>query len=251
MSRAQVVVSPHADDAVWSLGGRIAAWRAAGALVTVVTVFDGAGDTACESQQPADWRAIAEPATRHAEDVAALAELDVVGMSVGWPEAALRTDDDRTFRYPARLRVFGPPHERDLALPRSLADVLAGLCDSHAVLHGPLAAGRHVDHVLVRRAIDLLADAGREVRYYEDFPYRLRPADHAGLVATFESVETARWLRAARRYVSQVSTMFGAEDRFEDAIVVRARTHGRSAGLPYADRVWARKTHGEMTPENA
>jgi hypothetical protein len=96
-----------------------------------------------------------------------------------------------------------------------------------------------VDHILVRNAVDLLAGAGQAQRYYEDFPYRLRPPDHAGLVAAYEPVDTVSWLHAAQRYPSQIAAMFESTERFERTLLERARVHGRSAGLAYADRVWA------------
>jgi LmbE family N-acetylglucosaminyl deacetylase len=242
---SHVVVSPHPDDAVWSAGGRIALWRAAGQRVTVVTVFDGDG----EADSAAGWRTIADARTRRAEDMAALAGLGVRRVSVGWPEAALRTDNGNP-RYPGQLRLFSRPHETDIAFSALLTELLRDMCGPDVVLHGPLAAGRHVDHVLVRDAVDLLAATGQAQRYYEDFPYRLRPPDHTGLVAAYEPVDTVAWLRAALRYGSQVSAMFESGERFERTLFERARAHGRAAGMAYADRVWAAEGTGfELTAE--
>ncbi|WP_181807614.1 PIG-L family deacetylase [Streptomyces shenzhenensis] len=52
-ARAQLVVSPHPDDAVWSLGGRLAHWVEQGVPVTVVTIFDGPEPEAGPAVEPA------------------------------------------------------------------------------------------------------------------------------------------------------------------------------------------------------
>jgi LmbE family N-acetylglucosaminyl deacetylase len=241
--RSHVVVSPHPDDAVWSVGGRIARWVAAGEQVTVVTVFDGAG-----AVLPGAWRSVAEPYARRAEDIRALSHLGARRVSVGLPDAALRAEDGVP-RYASRLQLFGRPHEADRVLTSTLAGVLRELCGPGVLLHSPLAAGRHVDHVLVRRAVGLLAGATRSVRYYEDFPYRLRAADHAGLTVRYEPVDLSTWLAAAHRYPTQVAALFGSVARFDRALVGRARIYGRLAGLQHADREWAQSAaaDSEMT----
>ncbi|MET9401507.1 PIG-L family deacetylase [Kitasatospora sp. NPDC002965] len=245
-----VVVSPHPDDAVWSLGGRLARWTALGAEVTVVTVFDtadgAAGHTADTSpghraaHRPDDWRRIAEPATRRREDRAALAALGVTRVSLGLTDAALRTSAGRP-RYTAAPRVLGRPHPDDGPLPDTIAEALRPWCSPGTRLHAPLAAGRHVDHALVRAAAERLAVPG--TAWYEDFPYPLRRRDHDGLVARCEPLTPAdleRWLAGAEHYTSQALALFGGPGRLREALGARARGHGAAAGHPYADRYWQR-----------
>ncbi|WP_380284979.1 PIG-L deacetylase family protein [Kitasatospora purpeofusca] len=246
-----LVVSPHPDDAVWSLGGRIARWTAAGLPVTVVTVFDGAD--AADAAEGADgqdgpdgpdgpdgWRRIAEPAVRRREDRAALAALGVTRVSLALPDAALRTTAGRP-RYRAVPRLFGRPHPDDAALPAAVAGALRPWCPPGTRLHAPLAAGRHVDHALVRAAVEELAAPG--TAWYEDFPYPLRQRDHAGLVARCDPLTPAdldRWLAGAEHYAGQAVALFGGPGPLRDALLARARAHGAAAGHPYADRHWLR-----------
>ncbi|GFH38240.1 PIG-L deacetylase family protein [Streptomyces pacificus] len=279
--RAQVVVSPHPDDAVWSLGGRLAHWVARGVPVTVVTVFDGAqpvsepvsasvsasaagsaSDTgACRphdrlppahplpsrripasgSSPPDDpdaWRHVARPAIRRREDRAALGELGVGHVSLGFADAALRTSDGR-YRYRSAPRLFAARHPDDHGLPGAIRDALRPLCPPGTRVHGPLAAGRHVDHVVSRAAVERLAAPG--TAWYEDFPYPLRRRDHDGLAPSchpLADAEVERWLAAALHYASQAEALFGGGDGLRRALLARARAHGGEAGAAHADRHW-------------
>ncbi|GAA4855917.1 PIG-L deacetylase family protein [Saccharopolyspora rosea] len=231
MTRAHVVLAPHADDAVWSVGGRIAEWVGRGERVTVVTAFDGAGPVPAQG-----WRAVAEPRLRRRENAAALRLLGTRAVSAGLPEAALRGDDGAP-RYRTPRAVLGPVHERDRALPGVLADAVREQV-AGALLHVPLAAGHHVDHVLTRRAAELLDDV--RIAYYEDFPYRLRARDHRGLRGERVPVEVGTWLRAAREYRSQIAALFGSTVDFEGELLARARDRAVGTGWRYADRFWFR-----------
>ncbi|MFD5492544.1 PIG-L deacetylase family protein [Streptomyces sp. GDS52] len=283
---AHVVVSPHPDDAVWSLGGRLARWVARGVPVTVVTVFDGpaiagargdgvpAGDVraggaradgaraaapATDGARPARdaadaktpgathdrdaWRSIARPALRRREDRAALTLLGAAHVSLGFTDAALRTSGDR-YRYSSALRVRGPRHADDAPLADELGAALRSCCPPGTRVHGPLAAGRHVDHVLVREAVERL---GRpDTAWYEDFPYPLRHRDHEGMAAGFTpltSAEIDTWLAGAAVYASQAQALFDGTDRLRETLLARVRAHGTAARLPYAERFWLRSAH--------
>ncbi|MDJ0462513.1 PIG-L family deacetylase [Streptomyces sp. H27-C3] len=255
-SGTHVVVSPHPDDAVWSLGGRLARWASRGTPVTVVTVFDApaaagaerlgdaadAGDsgTADGLDGPARWRSIAEPAVRRREDRAALDALGAAHVSLGFTDAALRTSDGR-YRYSSAPRVRGHHHPDDAVLSGAIRDALRPWCPPGARVHGPLAAGRHVDHVLVREAVERL---GRpDTAWYEDFPYPLRRRDHDGMTADCEPLTAAdldSWLAGAALYASQARALFGGTDVLRETLLARVRAHGATAELPYADRYWLR-----------
>ncbi|HEU5473562.1 MAG TPA: PIG-L family deacetylase [Actinophytocola sp.] len=227
-----VVLSPHPDDAVWSSGGRLRCWAGSGVAPTVVTVFDGNGDS------PADrWRRVAEPATRRHEDAAALACAGARRVSLGLPDAAVRGDRGVP-RYGSPLRLFGTMHERDAELPGEVADAVAGLLGPDVVVHAPLAAGRHVDHRVVRAAAKLLAGRGAQVCYYEDFSYRVRPADHEGLSPEHAEVDVTGWVAAASHYHSQVSALFGSRASFEAALRARALEHAKQTPWLHAERFW-------------
>ncbi|WP_052489407.1 PIG-L family deacetylase [Streptomyces sp. 150FB] len=245
-ARAQIVVSPHPDDAVWSLGGRLARWASLGAPVTVVTVFDAPpatapGEGGGPAGDPRDaWRAVAEPAVRRREDRAALDALGAEHVSLGFTDAALRTSYGR-YRYRSAPRVRGRHHPDDAALSDAISDALRPWCPPGARVHGPLAAGRHVDHVLVRSAVERLGPP--DTAWYEDFPYPLRHRDHQGMTARCEplsATDLATWLAGATLYESQALALFGGTAALREKLLTRARTHGTTARLPYAHRYWLR-----------
>ncbi|ONI76189.1 hypothetical protein ALI144C_36560 [Actinosynnema sp. ALI-1.44] len=227
-----IVLSPHPDDAVWSVGGRIRWWVSRGEATTVVTVFDGPGEVDTDQ-----WRRVAEPATRRSEDIAAIACVGARRVSLGLADAAVRADRG-VHRYSNPMRLFGRIHDKDADLPEVVADAVAGLLAPHAVVHVPLAAGRHVDHRLVRQAAGLLAERGVPIRFYEDIPYRLRPADHTGLRPGHEPVDLAGWLSAAEQYHSQVAVLFGSVAAMRDALSTRALEYAQGTPWPHAGRYW-------------
>jgi hypothetical protein len=123
-------------------------------------------------------------------------------------------------------------------LSRIVADTVLEMLGPGTVLHAPLAAGGHVDHRLVRAAASSLVGRGAVVRFYEDFPYRLRPADHVGLRPAHSPVDMPGWLGAAACYGSQVMAMFRSAAEFRATLLSRAREHGRAASREYAERYW-------------
>ncbi|MEI7031014.1 PIG-L deacetylase family protein [Streptomyces pratensis] len=281
-----VVISPHPDDAVWSLGGRLVRWVAHGVPVTVVTVFDGGAvpgvrsdgvppgaagsggpraddaradgpttDGARHAREAVDarapgrahdrdgWRSIAQPDLRRREDRAALTLLGAAHVSLGFTDAALRASGGR-YRYSSAPRVRGPRHADDAPLAVELSAALHSCCPPGVRVHGPLAAGRHVDHVLVREAVERL---GRpDTAWYEDFPYPLRHRDHAGMAADYTPLtpmEIDAWLAGAAVYASQAQALFDGTDRLREALLARVRAHGAAAQLPGAERFWLRSAH--------
>lgn len=161
-----IVLSPHLDDAVLSLGAGIARWTAEGRAVEVWTVYaDGPPlDEIAPAQRP-----FGDYATRRAEDERALAMLGATPRHLGvweriWREPPVRGVTG-VFRTPRDVSGFTRLDEvRAIAadaLARPGADVLA-----------PLGVGGHVDHVELALATwqAMGEDEGRRrVTFYEDF----------------------------------------------------------------------------------
>jgi LmbE family N-acetylglucosaminyl deacetylase len=192
-----VVVSPHLDDGVLSLGASMAAWARRGARVELLTVL--AGDP--ESEAPAGgWDSRAGFATegeasrvRRAEDSRACAALAV---------APLRLD----FGYQDYER-----HGDD----ESVRAALAGAIADADVLVLPGAPLSHPDHEWLVRIAQAVR-AGR-VGFYVEQPYGSRSRDGApawlerelGSSLVFADASTSlrdrltKW-RALRAYASQL-----------------------------------------------
>ena len=165
MAGTILVVSPHLDDAVLSVGGSIASWTAAGRRVVIASVYT-TGPALAEIAPT--MRKFADYAARRSEDRAASG---VLGAEVRWLDQV-----ERAFRKPYLhgWSFFTTPRERagfsTLAKVTHALEPLAAL-DPELVLV-PLGIGNHVDHVeTLVAATDWLARArlGDRVRFYEDF----------------------------------------------------------------------------------
>jgi LmbE family N-acetylglucosaminyl deacetylase len=178
-----VVLSPHLDDAVFSCGGILAAARAAGRRVEVVTVFARPPDPA---SVPERLRAFARYDERFAEDDRALALLGASATRLDFVERAFRSPPlagpGAVFR---SLPRGGPSGLSNLpALTAAVRERLARRPE--AVILAPLGVGRHVDHVEVFLAAVHAAIAdrpGSRLWFYEDV-YALVPSARRGHFVT-------------------------------------------------------------------
>ncbi|NVB82941.1 MAG: PIG-L family deacetylase [Kofleriaceae bacterium] len=167
-----VVLSPHLDDAVLSLGGLIGREVAAGRKVEVVSCFT-AGPPLDEISP--DHRVFGDYTMRRSEDERAL---EILGASHRWLDL-----HERIWRQPPLppsgmfpTHVFRTPKRmEDFAELRAIRAAIAELLASAATIYAPLAIGHHVDHVEVALAA-LREVLGRgafdRIRFYED-PYGL------------------------------------------------------------------------------
>jgi LmbE family N-acetylglucosaminyl deacetylase len=172
MSTDTVILSPHLDDAVLSLGGLISREVAAGRRVEVVSCFTSGPPL--DTIAPAH-RVFGDYSMRRAEDERAMA---VLGASYRWLDL-----HERIWRQPALppsgvfpTHVFRTPDRMDdFAELKSIRTAIGELLDRGATVYAPLAVGHHVDHVEVALAA-LREMLGRgafdHIKFYED-PYAL------------------------------------------------------------------------------
>jgi LmbE family N-acetylglucosaminyl deacetylase len=204
-------VSPHLDDAAFSVGGTLAVLAAAEHEVTVVTCFtasvpDPAGFAlACQLDKglPADADYMA---LRRAEDDAAMALLGATPLHLPLPEAPHRG-------YTSAPDLFAGVHDGD----EVWRDVAAALEDLTADLWlAPQALGGHVDHLQVLRAVAAL---DRPVLWWRDSPYVLRdpaavpgPDLPGGLAEVRPPQDLHRRADACACYATQLGFQFGGVD---------------------------------------
>jgi LmbE family N-acetylglucosaminyl deacetylase len=188
-----VVVSPHLDDAVLSLGGAISHASRTGARVRVLTVF--AGDPASEAAAgPWDER----PGFRTAGEAA----------------RARREDDRRACAILGAEPVWLPypdhQYERNLEPAAIRAEIVELVGDAAIYVPGfPLG---HEDHAWLTQ---LLEDAfePRQVGFYVEQPYFLwtsetstaSPGGNRWERAAADAYDRVRKLRACRAYGSQLA----------------------------------------------
>jgi hypothetical protein len=220
------VVSPHLDDAVFSLAEFLV--RDGLPPRRVVTVFTHAGP----ATDPAHARAMgfADPAeefaARRREDAAAMARLGTAFEHLGLESGKL---DETAARALGRCLPGPEPGGRTLVLlPLGAGGVLSPLRRlARRAMRQPPGCGVHGDHVWVRdRLRAVLAGSGCVAGYYAEIPYQWAnaPADLLRLaerlitgrvtdVALAPDVEAK--IAAAEDYASQIVSEFGARPSFQ------------------------------------
>jgi LmbE family N-acetylglucosaminyl deacetylase len=204
-----VVVSPHRDDAAFSLGLSIRGWQADGHAVSVVNCFTRsiyAPFSDAESLHSND-RMSYVTALRLRED-----ELWRRQYGQGMTLTDLRLKDA-----PIRLRCstdelsqidVGPA---DKAIEK-IRRALGGLSLDALVL--PLAFGNHVDHRTARDAAIACSTDVLPTAFYEDLPYVSRIAD-------LSQIETSA--QALDRELAPVYSPFDCPSNMEEAVATKLR----------------------------
>lgn len=165
MAGTVLVISPHLDDAVLSLGGSIARWTTTGTRVVIASVYTTGPPL--ESVAPS-MRKFADYGVRCAED-------DAASRAVG-AEVQRLGQIERAFRPPflTGWSFFTTPSDRAgftglAAVTEALAPLAA--LDPERILV-PLGIGNHIDHVeAMLAATDWTISRGwlGRLRFYEDF----------------------------------------------------------------------------------
>lgn len=213
-----LAISPHLDDAVFSAGARLAEHAMADDHVTIATCFTGNVSRptgfalACQLDKglgpEADYMAL-----RRAEDIEACAHLGATPLHLPLLEAPHRG-------YESAAVLFGPRLPSDTVMP----DLVAALEQVAAELrpdlvYTPYGVGNHVDHHLVREAVECVF-AGTPVVWWEDYPYAMRdPAPPPEIEREAVSgPAAARKLAATLAYHSQLGFQFGGAEAAEAAL---------------------------------
>lgn len=188
---AVVAVSPHLDDGVLSCGALLA-YLAHQCDVTVATVFTEGAPPPWSLPARRRLRAVGMDAEtwfahRRAEDTAVLAEIGAAAVHLGLREAPYRRSGGAagplrwwrwptypnypTVRFDAHRGRIAPA---DARLPAEIGARVSEVVRAREarVIFVPLGIGRHVDHLLTRRAAHHLGQhQGSRIVYYSDFPY--------------------------------------------------------------------------------
>jgi glycosyltransferase involved in cell wall biosynthesis/LmbE family N-acetylglucosaminyl deacetylase len=237
-----IFFSAHPDDVALSCGGFVDSLVRKDRRVRVVTVFASGVGAARESAFARHLRSKWGPtAERRKEDLQALKALGVQRVD-HWEfaDAPWRTSDAGHSLYTSYEELSGPIDSNDFAISYTLRSFMdASLRDvpSSAILYFPLSIGGHVDHRHLSGIGVRLRAAGRNVRFYEDWPYAegyaLRPA--SSWFSRTVPIDTARKVAAIRQYDSQVPGLGGASDELRRR--VERFTHHRGT-REAAERYW-------------
>lgn len=222
-----IYLSPHLDDAALSCGGLIREQTLRGEHVEIWTVFTGLPDGADLSAlaravhaSQGTQTATETLALRLAEDRTACALLGAHPRHLGLPDAIYRTRLDGS---PVYAELFVPIDPVEAGIPAHIAETISGLLEVGDRVAGPLCMGGHVDHRVVRAALERI---GLPHWFYADIPYLIRfPEELAASTAAmrptrFEVSPRAleAWLDSVAAYASQMEPLFGSEAAMREAM---------------------------------
>ena len=217
-----IYISPHLDDAVLSAGGLIYEQIRAGMDVEIWTILCGFPPT--EELSPFaqvlhyQWgiSSAAEVVTaRRAEDIQAAS---IVGAKAvhfeGYLDCIYRQGKNGDWLY---SDIFIPPLEDEGDLPARIAESISARLKPTDQLVCQFGLGSHVDHVLVRRAVELLQ---RPLLYDVDIPYLFKAPQElepytVGMKDHVHRITEAglrSWQDAIAAYASQISSLFESQD---------------------------------------
>ena len=172
-----IIVSPHRDDAAFSLGLAVEHWLTAKHTVGVLNCFT-----------QSDYAPYSDAASLHANDRLSFVSATRKREDAAWNKVLggrLQFTDLDLLDAPLRLacsadEVLGMPiRAGDRAVAR-VAGAIAkfarnGSPESLAIML-PLAVGGHIDHRVTRQAgLEALAGSPLPIAFYEDLPYATRP----------------------------------------------------------------------------
>ena len=242
-----IYLSPHLDDAAYSCGGRIFTQTAAGRSVLIVTIMAGdpPGATLSDFAHTLHerWQLVADAvARRRAEDVTACHILGADYLHWQVPDCIYRLHPETGEPlYVTRDDIFGAVHPAEWELQERLSRQMAEL-PNYDQIFAPLTVGHHVDHQLVRAAAS--RRFGRNILYYEDYPYVCLPAALAAVippgsdewqseVLPLAEVAIQARIEAMAAFTSHLGTFFDGRTDLEQQIE-------HIVGLVGGERVWSR-----------
>ncbi len=212
-----IYLSPHLDDAVLSAGGWIYEQTRSGNSVEIWTFMCGLPATDELSDFAKSIHQIWELTTaeevvrvRRAEDVNAAKILGAQAVHFDFLDCIYRRGQNGEWMYTG---ISMDPHPEDAEYPAKIAEAISSRLKPDDKLLAQFTVGKHVDHVLVRRAAELL---GKPLHYVADIPYLFNyPEDldpnRAGMKETAHAVSEAGvqlWQDAIAAYSSQMTMLF-------------------------------------------
>ncbi len=219
-----IYISPHLDDAVLSAGGLIYEQTRAGLDVEIWTMMCGFPPTDELSPYAQvmhyEW-GIPDAAdvinARRKEDVIAAGIVGAKTVHFDFLDCIYRRGENGNWLY---SYVFVPPHEDDEGLPARIAEAVSARLQPADQLVVQFGLGSHVDHVLVRRALELIQ---HPILYAADIPYLFRHPDElapqiAGMKAKTHRITDSglrSWLEASAVYESQIGSLFDSPEMMQ------------------------------------
>ncbi len=222
-----IYISPHLDDAVLSAGGLIYEQTRSGIPVEIWTFMCGfppEGELSPFAKAlHEEWQTSSAEETiriRRAEDKNAAGLVGATAVHFDFLDCIYRRGKNGEWLY---SDIYVPMHAGEAELPQRIADTISAGLQPDDVLVCQFAIGPHIDHLIVRNAVELI---GRPLQYDADIPYVFRfpeqlPTMTAGKKETVHSVSEAglkAWGDGIGAYASQLSMLFDDSDKMRQAM---------------------------------
>ena len=251
-------LSPHLDDTALSCGGTAHQLAQRGDVVWNATL--------CTADAPANWRGSSaaqhvhaewqlgdQPyAARRSEDARACALLGITSLHLGLPDAVYRFNPAGAPLYTdnfmaGALALFDLTVTCEQAARALRVMLYEQIGPGDLRVYCPLTLGGHVDHLLLRRAIESLQGVlNSHISYYEDYPYgeRADALNHAAtrnlkpVVHKLGAPDLDARIAAILCYPSQLQPVFHlpAGTGLNAAVAARVRAYAGAIG---GERYWA------------
>lgn len=222
-----IYLSPHLDDASLSAGGWIYDQTQNNIPVEIWTIMCGFPST--KELSPfahylhSQWgMTSAEEVVsgRRQEDINSANILGATVQHFDFLDCIYRHDEDGNWLYNT---IFMDPLPQEDDFPKQIADEISKRLKPDDKLVAQFGIGKHVDHVLVRRAAELL---GKPLLYVADIPYLFNTPEHLTehLLGMKEKVETVSetgihvWIEAVAAYESQILALFESHVSMQNQI---------------------------------
>jgi LmbE family N-acetylglucosaminyl deacetylase len=221
-----IYFSPHLDDAILSAGGLISDQTKGGIPVEIWTFMAGVpdGDQLTEFAQSMHkvWGTTGAKETiqiRREEDRQAASRVGAKAVHFDFLDCMYRRGKKGEGLY--ETSVFTPLHAADEDLPAQIAQTMVAWLKPDDIVVSQLAIGGHVDHILVRKAAEMLK---RKLVFDMDIPYLLNHPDDLtpktlGMKESLQPVSDGgftTWLEAIEAYVSQLGSLFESFDSMQE-----------------------------------
>ena len=221
-----IYFSPHLDDAILSAGGLISDQTKAGIPVEIWTFMSGVPDeerlTDFAQLMHKTWGTTTARQTiqiRREEDRQATSRVGAKAVHFDFIDCIYRRGKNGEALYESE--VFVTPHPKDADLPAQIAQTMVAWLKPDDVVVSQLAIGGHVDHILVRKAAEMLK---RQLVFDMDIPYLLNYPEDLGprTVGMKDSLQPVSedglttWLEAIEDYASQLGSLFLSIDSMRE-----------------------------------
>ena len=238
-----IYLSPHLDDAVLSAGGLIYEQTKSRLPVEIWTLLAGYPPDLPETeystfaqQQHVQWgfsSAREGIDIRRREDQRAAARVGASILHFDFLDCIYRRGRNGDWLY---YEITDPPREEDAELPAHIAKAISVHLMPDDVLVCQLSVGSHVDHILVRKAAEML---NRTLLYDTDIPYlfekpqelELKAAGMQESVYGITVVGLRAWQEAILEYKSQIPVLGASFNTPEKAVVAIQSYWGVREGI--------------------